>query len=302
MSNNQSIFLLEVKPFITEWSRKILSEIFGVETKVLIFGEEKPITKETLPEIYTSPIISITIESTRLGGNLILLAEQSNLIHLLNSRIEGSFLTNEDEQKIQNEVVRLIQGYINQLVLKFSAYFRREVKFSPSIQLRTLHDKEFEDDLSSYTRIDTNVIIEDDLVGRVITLLSPGVVQKYIENRDQLRKYIKQGNRMKNDRLSRISLVNSISRTMQGQGNIGMLLNLELPVAVELGQVRMMVKDILELEPGKVVELNKYSNEPVDIYLNHKKFAEGEVIFIDQNFGVRITALVSPDERLSPLM
>lgn len=83
------------------------------------------------------------------------------------------------------------------------------------------------------------------------------------------------------------------------QRNIGMLMDVELPVSVELGRVRMFVKDILELGPGAVVELNKFSNEPVDIYLNQRKFAEGEVVVVDQNFGVRITALVGPDERLS---
>ena len=61
----------------------------------------------------------------------------------------------------------------------------------------------------------------------------------------------------------------------------------------------MLVKEILELGPGAVVELNKISSDPVDIYLNNKKFAEGEVVVVDQNFGVRITALIGPEERLS---
>lgn len=87
----------------------------------------------------------------------------------------------------------------------------------------------------------------------------------------------------------------------QNQGNIGRLSDLELPVAVELGRVGMLVKDILELGPGAVVELNKFSGEPVDVYVNNKKFAEGEVVVIEQNFGVRILALVGPDERLGNL-
>jgi len=88
---------------------------------------------------------------------------------------------------------------------------------------------------------------------------------------------------------------------IQAQGNIGMLVDLQLPVAVELGRVNMMVKDILELGPGAVVELNKFSGEPVDIYVNNKKFAEGEVVVVDQNFGVRILALIGPNERLMNL-
>ena len=95
--------------------------------------------------------------------------------------------------------------------------------------------------------------------------------------------------------------MNPNSGGIQAQGNIGMLVDLQLPVAVELGRVNMMVKDILELGPGAVVELNKFSGEPVDIYVNNKKFAEGEVVVVDQNFGVRILALIGPNERLMNL-
>ena len=84
-------------------------------------------------------------------------------------------------------------------------------------------------------------------------------------------------------------------------GNLTMLMDLELPVAVELGRISMQVKDILELGPGAVVELNKFSGEPVEIYVNAKKFAEGEVVVVEQNFGVRITALVGPNEKLGHL-
>ena len=83
---------------------------------------------------------------------------------------------------------------------------------------------------------------------------------------------------------TQFSQMNPNSGGIQAQGNIGMLVDLQLPVAVELGRVNMMVKDILELGPGAVVELNKFSGEPVDIYVNNKKFAEGEVVVVDQNF------------------
>jgi len=86
-----------------------------------------------------------------------------------------------------------------------------------------------------------------------------------------------------------------------GPNNISMLMDLELPVAVELGRVHMLVKDILTIGPGAVVELNKFSGEPVDVYVNNKKFAEGEVVVVDQNFGVRISALVGPNEKLEHL-
>jgi flagellar motor switch protein FliN/FliY len=80
-----------------------------------------------------------------------------------------------------------------------------------------------------------------------------------------------------------------------------MLLDIDLPVTIELGRTHMMIKDILKLGPGSIVELDKLSGEPVDLYVNNKKFAQGEVVVIDENFGVRLTEIVQVDERLQSL-
>lgn len=81
--------------------------------------------------------------------------------------------------------------------------------------------------------------------------------------------------------------------------SLDLLMDIELPVSVELGRVSMTIRSILGLGPGAVVELDKFSGEPVDLLVNNKKFAEGEVVVVDQNFGVRITALVGAGERLN---
>ncbi len=81
--------------------------------------------------------------------------------------------------------------------------------------------------------------------------------------------------------------------------SLDLLMDIELPVSVELGRVNMSIRSILGLGPGAVVELDKFSGEPVDLFVNNKKFAEGEVVVVDQNFGVRITALVGASERLN---
>jgi len=77
------------------------------------------------------------------------------------------------------------------------------------------------------------------------------------------------------------------------------LFDLELEVGVELGRVSMMLRDVLELAPGGIIELDKFAGDPVDLYVNKKKFAEGEVVVVEQNFAVRITNLVSAQERIS---
>ena len=84
-------------------------------------------------------------------------------------------------------------------------------------------------------------------------------------------------------------------------GEIEKLLDLNLQITIELGRTSMFIKDILKLSPGSIIELDKLSGDPVDIYVNDKVFAEGEVVVIDENFGVRITGLVKPEERLRKL-
>ncbi|NLT50068.1 MAG: flagellar motor switch protein FliN [Ignavibacteria bacterium] len=79
---------------------------------------------------------------------------------------------------------------------------------------------------------------------------------------------------------------------------IDFLKDLKLNVYIELGRTTMMIKDILELERGYVIELDKLASEPVDIFVNNKKIAEGEVVVIDKHFGIRITNLIESSERL----
>ena len=83
--------------------------------------------------------------------------------------------------------------------------------------------------------------------------------------------------------------------------NIGLILDVPLQVNVELGRTKKSIKDILDLTKGSIVELDKLAGEPVDIMVNGKYLAKGEVVVIDENFGVRITEIVSPLERAARL-
>lgn len=89
---------------------------------------------------------------------------------------------------------------------------------------------------------------------------------------------------------------------MPGQmQNINLLMDVSLPVTVELGRTKMMIKDILELGKGSLIELEKLAGEPVDILVNGKRIARGEVVVIDENFGVKIVEILSPMERMNGL-
>ena len=83
-----------------------------------------------------------------------------------------------------------------------------------------------------------------------------------------------------------------------GDPKLELLFDLQLPVSIELGRTNMLIKDILRLGRGSVIEFDKLVSEPVDVIINGKKVAEGEVVVIDKHFGIRVTTLVDPSERM----
>jgi flagellar motor switch protein FliN/FliY len=85
------------------------------------------------------------------------------------------------------------------------------------------------------------------------------------------------------------------------QGNIGLLMDVLMEMTVELGRTRKPIKEILSMGEGTIIELDKLAGEPVDILVNNKLIAKGEVVVIDENFGVRVTEIVSPLERMSDM-
>lgn len=83
--------------------------------------------------------------------------------------------------------------------------------------------------------------------------------------------------------------------------NLDMLLGVTLRVTVELGRTKMSVEEVLKIGPGSVVELDKLAGEPVDVLVNEQLIARGEVVVVDDRFGVRITDVLPPAQRLNSL-
>jgi flagellar motor switch protein FliN/FliY len=85
------------------------------------------------------------------------------------------------------------------------------------------------------------------------------------------------------------------------QRDMDFLLDIPLEVSVELGRTRMLIKDLLQLGQGSVVELDKIAGEPMEILVNNKLVARGEVVVVNEKFGVRLTDIISPTERIQKL-
>jgi len=83
--------------------------------------------------------------------------------------------------------------------------------------------------------------------------------------------------------------------------NLDFILDISLEVSVELGRTKILISDLLQLGQGSVIELTKLAGEPLEVLLNQKLVARGEVVVINEKFGIRLTDIISPAERVKQL-
>ncbi|RUM89210.1 MAG: flagellar motor switch protein FliN, partial [Thermodesulfatator sp.] len=83
--------------------------------------------------------------------------------------------------------------------------------------------------------------------------------------------------------------------------DLELILDIPLEVSVEIGRTKMILNDLLKLTQGSIIELNKMAGEPVEIYVNGRLMARGEVVVVNERFGVRITEIITPQERVKKL-
>lgn len=95
----------------------------------------------------------------------------------------------------------------------------------------------------------------------------------------------------------------TVEKNNEGENsqNLDLILDIPLEVSVNLGKTKLLIKELLKLGPGSIVELTKQVGEPMDILVNNKLIAHGEVVVIEDNFGIRITDIVNPSERVKNL-
>ncbi|ABB43987.1 Flagellar motor switch FliN [Sulfurimonas denitrificans DSM 1251] len=93
----------------------------------------------------------------------------------------------------------------------------------------------------------------------------------------------------------------TVSLSSDEMSNIALIMDVKLPVKVRIGKKKMLLKDVLNMDIGSVIELNQLANDPLDILVDDNVIAEGEVVIVDGNFGVQITSIGTKRERLNQL-
>jgi len=92
------------------------------------------------------------------------------------------------------------------------------------------------------------------------------------------------------------------AKVVAEQKNLDFVLDIPLQLTVELGRAKLLVKDVLQLNQGSVVELTKLAGEPLDVFVNSKLVARGEAVVINEKFGIRLVDIVSPHERVEKVL
>jgi flagellar motor switch protein FliN len=90
----------------------------------------------------------------------------------------------------------------------------------------------------------------------------------------------------------------SVSGGAGGEMNLNLILDVSVTLALEVGRARMPVRDLLQLAPGSIVELDRLAGEPLDVLVNGVRIARGEVVVVNEKFGIRLTDVVSATERM----
>ncbi|MEZ4598790.1 MAG: flagellar motor switch protein FliN [Syntrophotaleaceae bacterium] len=89
--------------------------------------------------------------------------------------------------------------------------------------------------------------------------------------------------------------------TPEKSRELGFLLDVPLQVSVEIGRSRILIKDLLQMQEGSIIELDKLAGEPLDLYVNSRLIARGEAVLVKDKYGLRLTDVVSPSERIENL-
>lgn len=92
-----------------------------------------------------------------------------------------------------------------------------------------------------------------------------------------------------------------IQEQERGERELDFILDIPLELSVELGRTKMLVNDLLQLGQGSIIELNKLAGEPLEVYINRKLIARGEVVVVNEKFGVRLTDVITPIDRVKSL-
>ncbi len=255
-------------------------------------------------------VLSLSMEfNTGLTGQMYLIIQKKDVAVLSDLMMmgDGSADYNDDHKDAIGEL-------FNQVMGAFSTAYGLELGqqiSTGSIEVTEfdLNDPPFPPD--SLDMAIAKLTVEDQLESHVALLIPEELATQITEKYTAVSGDSVGLNEAELDELSQVSSdfsdadfgsSSGVNSTLGGsRENIDLLMDINLDVSIELGRSTLSIKRILELSPGSIVELERMAGEPVDLLVNDKVVAKGEVVVVDESFGIRIVSLVSPEERIKSL-
>jgi flagellar motor switch protein FliN/FliY len=206
---------------------------------------------------------------------------------------EGKEEMSEDDLDAIKEIISNITG-----AMSTSLGSQKELpKFSIKTENAVFISENEEIDLDSYAKLYVFTFV----LGAINSLIMLAVDQNILSQLEGSNESVSVGQ----ERHDEASAANysGVSRKLDESEmkNIGLIMDVKLPVRVRIGKKKMLLKDVLSMDIGSVIELNQLANDPLDILVDDHVIAQGEVVIVDGNFGVQITAIGSKRDRLTKL-
>lgn len=268
---------------------KLFTNLFINETQTTIEG-----LLGVKPQVSYHDLISLDSDNIQtpyvlISGNCLAegkkIADVAMIIPLKLATLLSSMMLGSETQPQENitlEEMGAVKEIINHILGALSTGLEAD-KVLPAMQFEMLEPKLIEEkiNLSNYVRAWHYNISINGVDSHIINLASIGFIQYYQE------KFSNQPAEP--------------SSTQEDFKNIEMLLDVKLNIHVRIGQKRMLLKDVIAMDIGSVIELNQLANEPLEVLVDGKVIAHGEVVIVDGNFGIQITDIGSKKERLEQI-
>lgn len=194
----------------------------------------------------------------------------------------------KEDQEIGENELDATREIVNNILGAFSTGLKADkVLFTARFEILGTEAIKESVDLSDFVRAWQYDLKIKDLSSHIIHLGSIEFIQLFHQENNSKEKHGKD--------------INSSSRQEEDLKNISMLLDVKINVHVRIGQKKMLLKDVIAMDIGSVIELNQLANEPLEVLIDNKVIAHGEVVIVDGNFGIQITDIGSKKERLEQI-
>lgn len=214
-------------------------------------------------------------------SQLFLGLERGTALAIGHKLLAASGLEEEDDETALGTFQEILGQVSGALASSFSARLKREITAGPL--------SEQAPDSGVVNSISLKVTSSSEELGTVVVYPMPGLLNAFLEKPAE-----------EEQKLPAV-VPAAPSAVLPNTRNLDLLLDVEMPVSVSFGKAQLPLKDVIKLTTGSIVELDRTVSEPVEIIVNNAVIAQGEVVIVDGNFGVRIIQILSKQDRLRSL-